>query len=151
MAQTYAFTHDSQRCIKCFTCEVACKQWRNIPPATFRLRRVYEEAAGSFPKVTRTFHSVGCQHCPDAPCIGVCAPGALSKRQDGVVVVDSGKCDGCRDCLDACPFDVPDFDSDGILQLCDLCSDRLAEGGRPLCADVCPTQALSWNPDVLRS
>jgi len=151
MAQTYAFTHDPQRCIKCFTCEVACKQWRSVPPATFRLRRVYEEVDGSFPRVTRTFHSVSCQHCPDAPCIGVCAPGALSKRGDGVVVVDGSKCDGCRDCLQACPFDVPDFDADGILQLCDLCSDRLAEGGQPLCADVCPTQALKWNPAVLNS
>jgi anaerobic dimethyl sulfoxide reductase subunit B (iron-sulfur subunit) len=145
MTDGFAFTHDPERCIKCYSCETACKEWREIAPATFKLRRVYEVATGTFPRVTRTFHSVACQHCPDAPCIPVCTPGALSKGTDGIVRVDGAKCDGCRACVDACPFGVPQFDSEGVLQLCDLCSDRLAAGKRPLCADVCPTGALRWN------
>jgi anaerobic dimethyl sulfoxide reductase subunit B (iron-sulfur subunit) len=147
MPDGYAFSHDPQRCIKCFTCEIACKQWRGIVPATIKLRRVYEVTTGEFPQVSRTFHSVACQHCPDAPCIGVCKPGALSKgTTDGIVAVDAARCDGCRQCLEACPFDVPQFDEAGILCLCDLCSDRLVEGKRPICADACPTQALRWQP-----
>lgn len=148
MSSGYAFSHDPQRCIKCFTCEVACKQWRGIPPGTFRLRRVYEVASGEFPQVTRIFHSIACLHCPDAPCIAACPTGAISKGNDGVVVVGAALCDGCGACLPACPFGVPDFDAAGVLQLCDLCSDRRAEGKKPICADVCPTQALSWNPRV---
>jgi len=145
MNDGYAFSHDPQRCIKCYSCEVACKEWRGIAPATFRLRRVYETTAGTFPQVTRTFHSVACQHCPDAPCIAICKPGAIGRREsDGVVVVEATRCNGCRDCLSACPFGVPDFDADGVLHLCDQCSDRLAEGKRPICTDVCPTGALRY-------
>jgi anaerobic dimethyl sulfoxide reductase subunit B (iron-sulfur subunit) len=143
----YAFSHDPQRCIKCYTCEIACKQWREIAPGTIKLRRVYEVTTGEFPQVRRTFHSLACQHCPDAPCIGVCAPGAISKGvSDGIVRVDPARCDGCRQCLEACPLGVPQFDANGILHLCDLCSDRLAEGKRPICTDACPTQALCWRP-----
>ncbi len=152
MPESYAFTHDPERCIKCFSCETACKQWREIPPATIKLRRVYEEAGGAFPDVRRTFHSISCQHCADAPCIGVCKPGALSKRPAegapaarAVVTVDAGLCDGCGMCLEACPFGVPQFDATGLAHLCDLCSDRLAEGNTPMCSDVCPTQALRFN------
>ena len=146
MPETYAFTHDPERCIKCFSCETACKQWREIAPATIKLRRVYEEATGVFPAVTRTFHSIACQHCADAPCIEACPPGAISKRPDGVVTVEAAICDGCGKCFDACPFGVPQFDADGLMHLCDLCSDRLAEGKTPMCTDVCPTQALRFNP-----
>jgi anaerobic dimethyl sulfoxide reductase subunit B len=146
MSETYAFTHDPERCIKCFSCETACKQWREIAPATIKLRRVYEETTGVFPAVNRTFHSIACQHCADAPCIGACPPAAISRRSDGVVTVDAATCDGCRLCLDACPFGVPQFDAGGLMHLCDLCSDRLAEGKTPMCTDVCPTQALRFNP-----
>jgi anaerobic dimethyl sulfoxide reductase subunit B (iron-sulfur subunit) len=150
MAGGYAFTHDPQRCIKCFTCEIACKQWRGIAPGSFKLRRVYEIATGVFPEVTRTFHSVSCQHCPDAPCVAVCPTGAITKGEaDGVVRVDPAKCDGCQACAPACPFGVPDFDAKGTLQLCDLCSDRLSEGRKPMCTDACPTQALVWHPRVV--
>jgi Fe-S-cluster-containing dehydrogenase component len=62
------------------------------------------------------------------------------------VIVDAAKCDGCRACEPVCPFALTQFGADGVLQLCDLCSDRLAEGKRPICADSCPTQALKWNP-----
>lgn len=147
MCHGYAFSHDPQRCIKCYTCEIACKEWRGIAAGTIKLRRVYETTTGVFPSVSRTFHSVACQHCPDAPCMSVCLPGAISKGEaDGIVRVDGEKCDGCRKCLPACPFGVPQFDADGILHLCDQCADRLAEGKRPICSDSCPTQALSWCP-----
>jgi anaerobic dimethyl sulfoxide reductase subunit B (iron-sulfur subunit) len=142
MPDEYAFSHDPERCIKCYTCELACKQWKGIAAGTYRLRRVYETTAGTFPQVTRAFHSVACQHCPDAPCIAACLPGAISKRADGLVRVDAGKCDGCRKCVDACPIGAPQFDQHGVMQLCDLCLDRLAESKNPLCSDVCPTGAL---------
>jgi anaerobic dimethyl sulfoxide reductase subunit B (iron-sulfur subunit) len=145
MPEAYPFSHDPQRCIKCYTCETACKQWKEIAAGTVKLRRVYEVATGTFPRVSRTFHSVACQHCAEPSCLAVCSPGAISKRAtDGIVVVDGAKCDGCRECLDACPFGVPQFDQDGVMQLCDLCSDRLAEGKRPICTDSCPTQALRF-------
>ena len=149
MADGYAFVHDPKRCVKCFTCELACKQWRDIPAGTFKLRKVYETDRGTFPDVTRTFHSVACQHCPDAPCIPACPQGAIQRREpDDVVTVEAAMCDGCRECVDACPFDVPDFDGDGVMQLCDLCADRLASGAGPFCVEVCPTGALRYLRDL---
>ncbi len=145
MPDGYAFSHDPQRCIKCFTCEIACKQWRGIAAGTLKLRRVYEVAAGTFPAVTRTFHSEACRHCPEPPCAEACPTGAITTGADGIVRVDAAMCDGCRACLSACPFGVPQFDRDGVLQLCDQCSDRLADGKGPICVDSCPTQALRWN------
>ncbi len=110
MPDGYAFAHDPKRCVKCYTCELACKQWKGIPAGTFKLRKVYETSCGTFPDVTRTFHSVACQHCPDAPCVPACPTGAIERREsDGIVVVEAAKCDGCRECVDACPFDVTDF------------------------------------------
>lgn len=144
MSETYAFSHDPKRCIKCYSCETACKQWREIAPMTFKLRRVYEETGGTFSQVTRVFHSVACQHCPEPPCVPACPLGAISKGTDGIVRVDAATCDGCGKCLDACPFGAPAFDGDGLMHLCDLCSDRLAMGKEPICTDVCPTGALGW-------
>lgn len=145
MADGFAFSHDPDRCLKCYTCELACKQWKGIAPGTFRLRRVYETTAGTFPQVTRTFHSVACQHCPDAPCVAACPLKAISRRsEDGLVVVDATMCDGCRQCLPACPFGAPAFDETGALRLCDLCQDRLAGGQGPLCSEACPTGALRY-------
>ena len=150
MPEGYAFGHDPERCIKCFSCETACKQWRGIAPGTFKLRRVYEVATGTFPQVDRTFHSAACQHCPEPPCVDACPLGAIIKTEpDGIVVVEAGKCDGCRKCLDACPFGVPDFDDKGILQLCDLCLDRRTQGKRPICSDACPTGALTYKEPAL--
>jgi Fe-S-cluster-containing dehydrogenase component len=72
-----------------------------------------------------------------------CPVDAIRKRQeDGVVLVDQGQCIGCRQCLIACPFGVPQFGKDGRMQKCDFCVERTADGGDPVCVAACPTRAL---------
>jgi anaerobic dimethyl sulfoxide reductase subunit B (iron-sulfur subunit) len=145
MKKQYGFYHDSDRCIKCYACEVACKQWHGIKAGTIKLRKVVEITTGTFPDVKRTFLSLSCRHCAKAPCIAACPEGAISKRaEDGIVIVDSSKCTGCRSCLDACPFDVPQFGEDGAMQKCDMCLERIENGQQPICAATCPTKALRW-------
>ncbi|MGD1120294.1 MAG: 4Fe-4S dicluster domain-containing protein [Dehalococcoidales bacterium] len=145
MSKQYIFYHDPERCIKCFACEVACKQWHGIKAGTIKLRKVEEVTAGSFPDVKRTFHSISCMHCVKPRCIGACLQGAISKREeDGIVIVDTNKCNGCRSCLEACPIGIPQFDEDGIMRKCDMCLDRMGNGQQPLCVATCPTQALKW-------
>ena len=145
------FSFDPSLCIKCWACELSCKQWNDIPATQPGRRRVFELVAGTFPNVERTFISLGCLHCDDAPCTRVCPSGAVHKReQDGVVVVDKSKCIGCRHCARACPYGIPQF-IDGVMDKCDCCSEAEPSLGQPKgiphCVSSCPTRALKFNAE----
>jgi DMSO reductase iron-sulfur subunit len=141
MSKQYGFYYDAGRCIQCRTCEVACKSTRDIEPG-IKWRRVIETWDGEYPNVTRTFFSQACMHCDKPACAAVCPTGAISKRtEDGIVVVDRDKCNGCQDCLAACPYGVPQFGNDGTMQKCDFC---LEIGRKPACAASCPAEALNF-------
>jgi anaerobic dimethyl sulfoxide reductase subunit B (iron-sulfur subunit) len=69
---------------------------------------------------------------------------AITKSDtDGRVLVDEALCIGCRACADACPFGVPQFGEDDIMQKCDLCFDQPLSGTDPPCVDTCPGKALT--------
>jgi anaerobic dimethyl sulfoxide reductase subunit B (iron-sulfur subunit) len=145
MKKQYGFCFESDRCLKCWACEIACKQWHGIKAGTYKLRKVVEVTNGAFPDVKRTFISSSCRHCSKPPCAAACPTGAISQRdEDGVVLVDDEKCIGCYACLEACPFGAPQFDTDGLMHICDMCLDRLEKGQKPICAETCPTGALHW-------
>jgi DMSO reductase iron-sulfur subunit len=141
MAKQYGFYFDAERCVQCRTCEVACKSVRNIEPE-IKWRRVIDIWDGVYPDDTRAYFSLACMHCGKPACIEVCPTGAISKRsEDGIVIVDRNKCNGCQDCLPACPYGVPQFGDNGIMQKCDFCVQINME---PACAVSCPTEALSF-------
>jgi len=145
MSKRHSFKFESGRCIKCYACEIACRQWHGIPAGSYSLRTVTEKESGVFPQVKRLFESVACRHCASAPCVAACPAGAIRQRDsDGIVVVDQDQCRGCRACLAACPFAVPQFDRDGIMHKCDMCLERVEQGQNPVCVDTCPTRALQW-------
>jgi len=145
MSKQYGFSFDSGRCIQCWSCEVACKQWHCLKAGTIKLRRVEEVTSGVFPDVKRTFKSVSCMHCVEPPCMEACLQGAIYKRiEDGIVLVDAEKCTGCRACSEVCPVQAPQFDENNIMRKCDMCLDRIKKGQKPICAATCPTGALTW-------
>ena len=141
MSKQYGFYFDADRCVQCRTCEVACKSAHSIEPG-IKWRRVVETWDGVYPDITCSFFALACMHCGKPACIEVCPTGAISKRgEDGIVVVDRDNCNGCQNCLPACPYGVPQFGDDGMMQKCDLCAGINME---PACAVSCPTEALRF-------
>jgi len=145
------FTFDPSRCIKCWSCEIACREWNGIPATEPGRRRVFELVSGSFPAVDRLFVSLGCLHCEDPQCVRTCPTSAVHVRaEDGAVVVDKAKCIECHFCARACPYGIPQF-VNGAMDKCDLCSHAdpsLGEpAGKPHCVAACLTHALGFTDD----
>jgi formate dehydrogenase iron-sulfur subunit len=145
IAHKYGFLIDASRCIDCRSCMVACSVENNVPMKHTRIWINETGVRGKFPDLERYSAPFHCMHCLDPSCVSACTVGALQQNKDGIVVYDNERCIGCRYCMYACPFRVPNFEWEERLALivkCDLCVNRLAEGGQPACAATCPTQAI---------
>lgn len=141
------FLFDLNRCTGCNACELACstenelgwgRSWREVVPFN-------PERQPGMP----SFHlSVACHHCEEAPCLSQCPTLAITRDPEtGAVLVDEGRCIGCRYCSWVCPYDVPRFDeSSSVMTKCTSCNHRLHEGKEPACVEACPTAALGWGP-----
>jgi formate dehydrogenase iron-sulfur subunit len=163
------FFTDTSVCIGCKACEVACKEWNDVPEDGLLLtgmsydntvslnastwRHVAfiekEDPAGSQQWL---MSSDVCKHCSQAACLDVCPTGALIRTEFGTVVVQDDVCNGCGYCVPACPFGVIGRrDSDGGAHKCTLCYDRIGDGLTPACAMACPTESIQFGPvDELR-
>jgi anaerobic dimethyl sulfoxide reductase subunit B len=89
--------------------------------------------------------SVACNHCERPICMEVCPAGAITRREDGLVLLDPDRCMGCRYCEWACPYGAPQYDSaTGRMTKCTFCVDDLDRGGQPACVAACPLRALDF-------
>jgi Fe-S-cluster-containing dehydrogenase component len=89
-----------------------------------------------------------CMHCDEPTCALVCPADAIKKGEDGVVrSALKPRCIACSNCVLACPFGVPTVHvGPELMMKCDMCYDRTSIGRRPMCATVCPSQALTFGP-----
>ncbi len=155
----YGMVIDTNRCVGCDACTLACKVQNGTPPGVL-LARVLEKEEGKYPNVKRTYLPVLCFHCQDPACVEACPSKALSKRPDGIVVVDKDRCCGVKACMAACPYDALHFYENhggyfgetltpieeyyyrrhrpGTVLKCDFCSERVAHGMVPACVEACP-------------
>lgn len=154
MAKQLAFYFNASACTDCKACQVACQDKNNLPPA-MTYRRVFQYGGGNWvpdSSATNLFRannvysysvSTACMHCQNPLCVEVCPAGAITKREDGVVLIDQEKCIGCRYCEWACPYGAPVFDQiKGVMAKCTFCEDLLAQGENPACVDACVMRAL---------
>ena len=97
-------------------------------------------------------NSDGCKHCVQAACLEVRPTGAIIRTEFDSVFIQPDVCNGCRDCISACPFGVIETNTQGIAQKCTLCYDRQQNGLEPACAKACPTKSIQFGDvDELQS
>lgn len=145
-----ALLFDSTRCIGCGACYNACKEKNKLPRTAINFLRD-DLSADTYTVVNRRNNRYVrrlCMNCQEPTCVSVCPVGALSKSPAGPVSYDASKCMGCRYCMQACPFNVPQYEWDNALtprvRKCDMCSDRVEAGLQTACATVCPTGATKF-------
>jgi Fe-S-cluster-containing dehydrogenase component len=136
------FVIDWSRCIGCQACVQACAECdTHRGHSMIHLETIERrDSVQTAPQV--------CMHCQDPICARVCPADAIKKTPEGVVQSSlKPRCIGCTNCVLACPFGVPKYDAaiDQMMK-CDMCYDRTSVGKRPMCATVCPSQALTFAP-----
>ncbi|MBA7467473.1 Tetrathionate reductase subunit B [subsurface metagenome] len=144
---SYAMVIDLNRCVRSRTCYVACKKEHRIlahprdenhPYEYYRLRYA-EWEWGEYPMVKRAFIPLICMHCEDPICLKFCPLDAISKRSDGIIVIDKESCNGCGICAHVCPYGALYITPEGKADGCDFCADRLDAGLPPKCVEECPS------------
>ncbi|MFA5628639.1 MAG: 4Fe-4S dicluster domain-containing protein [Dehalococcoidales bacterium] len=145
------FIYDVDACLGCYSCQIACKDehcnndW--MPYAKpqpvwgqFWYKLDFNER-GEGDKQKINWLATLCMHCDDAPCMKVCPINAITKRPDGLVIIEPAKCDGCMACVGACPYGAIYFNQDlRLAQKCTGCAHLLDRGWpikEPRCVDNC--------------
>jgi len=169
MAEAMGFYTDTSVCIGCKACEVACKEWNQLPSTNggantlsglsydntraldgmhWRHVKFIEQFDAADPNRTGgrwLMMSDVCKHCVQAGCLEVCPTGAITRTEFDTVVIQADVCNGCRYCISACPFDVIGVNPvTNTAQKCTLCYDRMQASMTPACAQACPTQSIQF-------
>jgi formate dehydrogenase iron-sulfur subunit len=165
-----AFLTDPTLCIGCKACEVACKEWNQLPDdglqwtglsydntrqlgaSTWRHVLFLEQPRAAGAQISGmedpfrwVFLSDVCKHCENAGCLDACPTGAIVRTEFGSVFVQHDVCNGCGYCVVSCPFGVVDRrPGDGRAFKCTFCYDRQKADLVPACAKACPTQSIQF-------
>jgi formate dehydrogenase iron-sulfur subunit len=165
--ESYGFFTDTSVCIGCKACEVACKEWNELQGnnPTFLadsfdntgaldaqnwrhvkfVEHVPDKPATEGNGFAWLMMSDVCKHCKQASCMEVCPTNAIIRTEFDTVYIQPSVCNGCRDCIAACPYHVIGFDeASGLARKCTFCYDRLQANLTPACAKACPTESIKF-------
>ena len=155
---------DLTRCIGCRSCEAACNREQKLPEpkVPFDDTSVFEEkrrpdeyaytvvnrySAGS--RSGPVYRKMQCNHCNEPACLTSCFVNAYTKTSEGAVIYNPKICVGCRNCMIACPFNMPGYSyssaTNPVVKKCIFCYDtRLKKGLPPACVEICPQEVLTF-------
>ena len=138
----YQFFVDPSRCIGCMSCMQACAECDSHRGISM-IHVDFLDRASSIATAPTV-----CMHCEVPTCAMVCPADAIKRGEDGIVrSALKPRCIACSNCVLACPFGVPTVHAGlELMMKCDMCYDRTSAGLRPMCATVCPSQALTFGP-----
>lgn len=145
---------DHRKCLACKACESACAVAHH--PTRSLLGALGDRKTQVNVRVIAVDHEsfpLSCRHCDPADCLNACPSGAIRRDAGtGAVLLDAAMCKACGMCAMVCPFDAISFQvthaspyGRDVAYKCDLCADRLGEGGSPACVDACHSQALVFS------
>ncbi len=157
-----SFFIDVTLCTACRGCQVACKQWHDLPAEetknlgsyqnppdlsfdTYKLVRMSEEVIDG--KLKWLFFPEQCRHCIEAPCLETANdPDAIYKDESTGAILYTGKTSELEasEIIESCPYNVPRKGPGGALAKCDMCNDRVHNGLEPACVKTCPTGAMNF-------
>ncbi|MFC1856635.1 4Fe-4S dicluster domain-containing protein [Thermodesulfobacteriota bacterium] len=157
-----SFLIDTTRCTACRGCQIACKQWHNLPAETtinhgsyqnppdvsfdtYKLVRMREELIGG--KVKWLFFPEQCRHCIEAPCRETAGDdSAIFKDGPTGAIIYTANTKGLNadEIIESCPYNIPRKGPDGTLAKCDMCLDRVQNGLSPACVKTCPTGSMNF-------
>lgn len=153
---------DTTICTACRGCQVACKQWHNLPAEktinmgsfqnpqdlsfdTYKLVRMNEEIING--RLEWLFFPDQCRHCVDAPCLATAfnEDAIYQDPQTGAILyTEQTRKLTAEDIISSCPYNIPRKAEDGTLAKCDMCNDRVHNGLKPACVTTCPTGAMMF-------
>jgi tetrathionate reductase subunit B len=154
-----SFVIEVDKCSGCQLCVIACKDehvgndyapWTRPQPETGQFwMRLDTLERGRIPRVRMTYLPILCQHCTNAPCMKACPEGAIKRRDDDLVWIDSALCNGSGLCKEACPYDVIYMNEElAVAQKCTGCAHRVDEGLSPRCVEICPHDAIVFADEM---
>ncbi len=157
-----SFFIDTTLCTACRACQVACKQWHDLPAEKTRNRGTFENPPDlSFitykvvrmreqvidGKLNWLFFAEQCRHCIEAPCLETAGDPSAIYRDDktgAIIFTANTKHLNADEIIESCPYNIPRKAPDGTLAKCDMCIDRVENGLPPACVQTCPTGAMNF-------
>ncbi len=145
---------DVANCTNCNLCALAVQDEHvenslpgyaaEMPKHGHRWIDIQRRERGQAPMLDVAYLPTMCQHCDDAPCMAAAEDGAITKRPDGIVLIDPDKAKGQKQLVEACPYGAIWWNEELDLPQHWFFDAHLLDAGwkEPRCVDVCPTGAL---------